>query len=98
MPEIRVRPHMTEHDVARKVAVARRCLERGDPVVLTVVFDYANAASATREEAEGVLRRVSDPLLDVAEVTEATEFRVQRMSLTLAPISIASISLVEDNP
>ncbi|MDP6380758.1 MAG: translation initiation factor IF-3 [Phycisphaerae bacterium] len=81
--EIQVRPRTQSHDLETKIQKARKFLERGDKVIINMLF-------RGRERAHTDLARESmgifvEQLEDVGKVEQPTTMMGRRMILVLAP-------------
>ncbi len=80
--EIRLRPKTEEHDFNFKIEHARKFLEKGNKVKVTVMF--RGREMAHKEFAQTLLQRMADELDDIAKVDRepAMEGRFMIMFLT----------------
>ena len=81
--ELRVRPKTGEHDVATKVAQARKFLEHNDKVQVTVLF--RGREMQHQQEGRRVLDAVLEQLADVGKVERPPLMEGKRLVATLAP-------------
>src|SRR3954454_14757663 len=81
--EIRVRPKTGHHDVETKVGQARKCLEKNDKVLVTVLF----RGREMQHQAEGrrVLDSVLEKLVDVGKVERAPMMDGKKMTALIMP-------------
>jgi translation initiation factor IF-3 len=81
--EVRMRPHISEHDMERKVRLAERFLREGDRVKVTVMFRGRELAHP--ETGRAVLDRVLEHLKDLSAVDRPTNMEGRFLSIILAP-------------
>ena len=82
--EVKFRPGIEEHDYEFKLRHARRFLEEGNKVKLTMMF---RGRQVTHPEiGREVLRRVEEELQDIAQVEMQPSFEGRFMSMVLAPL------------
>lgn len=81
--EVKFRPGIEEHDYAFKTRHARRFLEDGNKVKLTMMFRGRQVAHP--ELGLEVLQRVTEDLGDLARVETQPSFEGRTMSMVLAP-------------
>ena len=83
--EVKFRPGIEEHDYEFKTRHARRFLEEGNKVKLTMMF---RGRQVTHPElGREVLLRVTEDLKDVGKVESLPSFEGRIMSMVLAPIT-----------
>ena len=81
--EVKFRPGIEEHDYDFKTRHARRFLEEGNKVKLTMMF---RGRQVTHPELGlAVLERVTGDLQDIAKVESQPSFEGRQMSMILAP-------------
>ena len=81
--EVKFRPGIEEHDYEFKTRHARRFLEEGNKVKLTMMF---RGRQVTHPELGlEVLHRVTGDLQDIAKVEQHPSFEGRQMSMVLAP-------------
>jgi translation initiation factor IF-3 len=81
--EVKFRPGIEEHDYEFKMRHARRFLEEGNKVKLTMMF---RGRQVTHPElGMKVLERVTGDLQDIAKVESFPSFEGRQMSMVLAP-------------
>ena len=81
--EVKFRPGIEEHDYDFKTRHARRFLEEGNKVKLTMMF---RGRQVTHPEIGlAVLERVTGDLQDIAKVESQPSFEGRQMSMILAP-------------
>lgn len=81
--EVKFRPGIEDHDYAFKTRHARRFLEEGNKVKLTMMF---RGRQVTHPELGlEVLQRVTEDLDDVSKVEMQPSFEGRTMSMVLAP-------------
>ncbi len=81
--EVRLRPKIGEHDFDAKARAAKRLLERGDKVKLTIMF--RGRENAHPELGLRLLEKMSDSLKEVATVEKNPTKEGSRLHLILAP-------------
>jgi translation initiation factor IF-3 len=81
--EVKMRPGIEDHDFEFKTRHARRFLEEGNKVKLTMMFRGRQMAHP--EIGRQVLDRVSEMLSDVAKVESAPMMEARAMTMVLAP-------------
>jgi translation initiation factor IF-3 len=81
--EVKMRPGIEDHDFDFKTRHARRFLEEGNKVKLTMMFRGRQMAHP--EIGRQVLDRVSEMLSDVAKVESAPMMEARAMTMVLAP-------------
>ncbi|RMH11926.1 MAG: translation initiation factor IF-3 [Gemmatimonadetes bacterium] len=82
--EVKFRPGIEEHDYEFKTRHARRFLEEGNKVKLTMMF---RGRQVTHPElGREVLERVTEDLADVGKVESHPSFEGRVMSMVLAPL------------
>ena len=82
--EVKFRPGIEDHDYEFKTRHARRFLEEGNKVKLTMMF---RGRQVTHPElGRDVLLRVTEDLKDVGKVESRPSFEGRVMSMVLAPI------------
>ena len=84
--EVKFRPGIEEHDYEFKTRHARRFLEEGNKVKLTMMF---RGRQVTHPELGlEVLSRVTEGLADIAKVEQHPSFEGRQMSMVLAPLKV----------
>ena len=82
--EVKFRPGIEDHDYAFKVRHARRFLDEGNKVKLTMMF---RGRQVTHPElGRDVLARVTTDLEDIAKIEMHPVFERRTMSMVLAPL------------
>jgi translation initiation factor IF-3 len=82
--EVKFRPGIEDHDYDFKTRHARRFLEEGNKVKLTMMF---RGRQVTHPELGlEVLERVTEDLQDIAKVEAHPSFEGRQMSMILAPL------------
>jgi translation initiation factor IF-3 len=86
LKEIRIRPRVKDHDLETKIRIARKLVEEGDKVKISVVF---RGREMTHPELGlKLLQRVTDALKDIAILDGSPSSENGRfMGLVLSPIS-----------
>jgi translation initiation factor IF-3 len=81
--EVKFRPGIEDHDYQFKIRHARRFLEEGNKVKLTMMF---RGRQVTHPEiGQEVLARVTEDLAEVGKVEARPSFEGRTMSMVLAP-------------
>ena len=78
-----MRPHISEHDLERKVQVAERLLREGDKVKVTVRFRGREMAHP--ETGRALLERFCGQLKDLAAVDRGANMQGRFLTAILAP-------------
>ncbi|MEA4879307.1 MAG: translation initiation factor IF-3 [Dehalococcoides mccartyi] len=94
LKEIRVRPKIGEHDFDAKARSARKQLECGDKVKLTVMFRGREITHA--ELGLKLLKKMADSLTDIATIEGQPSLLGSRMHLTLLPKAPAKATKVKE--
>ena len=81
--EIRVRPNTGDHDLLTKLSRAKKFLESGDKVKITVM--YRGREMARQDMGIETLNRVVKILDDFAEIDKQANLEGRRLSLILSP-------------
>ena len=81
--EIRVRPNTGDHDLLTKLSRAKKFLEAGDKVKITVM--YRGREMARQDMGVDTLNRVVSILDDFAEIDKQANMEGRRLSLILSP-------------
>lgn len=81
--EVRMRPHISDHDMERKVRLAERLLREGDKVKVTVMFRGREMAHP--ETGRHLLERVCDQLDQLSAVEKPPSMQGRFLSTVLAP-------------
>ena len=81
--EIRLHPKTGQHDIDYRMKHAREFLERGDKVLVSVVFSGRELAHI--ETGHEMLQRVATQLIDVAKVEVPPKREGRRITMMLAP-------------
>jgi len=81
--EVRMRPHIGEHDLERKVQVAERLLREGDKVKVTVRFRGREMAHP--ETGRALLERFCGRLKELAAVDRGANMQGRFLTTILAP-------------
>jgi translation initiation factor IF-3 len=85
LKEVKMRPGIEDHDFEFKTRHARRFLEEGNKVKLTMMFRGRQMAHP--EIGRQVLERVAGELGDVGKVESAPQMEARTMSMVIAPKS-----------
>ena len=81
--EIRVRPNTGDHDLLTKLSRAKKFLEAGDKVKITVM--YRGREMARQDMGVKTLNRVVEILNDFAQIDKHANLEGRRLSLILSP-------------
>ena len=81
--EVRMRPHISDHDLERKVRLAERLLQEGDKVKVTVRFRGREMAHP--ETGRALLERFCSQLKDLAAVDRGANMQGRFLTTILAP-------------
>ena len=81
--EIRVRPNTGDHDLLTKLSRAKKFLEAGDKVKITVM--YRGREMARQDMGVNTLNRVVEILDDFAQIDKHANLEGRRLSLILSP-------------
>ena len=81
--EIRVRPNTSDHDLLTKLSRAKKFLESGDKVKITVM--YRGREMANQAMGVNTLNRVVEILDDFAQIDKQANLEGRRLSLILSP-------------
>lgn len=84
--EVKYRPSIDEHDYKIKTQRARRFLEAGKKVKVTIFFRYRQLRRP--ELGTQILDNVTKELADVATVEARSRLDGRRMLMVLAPIAV----------
>jgi translation initiation factor IF-3 len=83
LKEVKYRPGIEEHDFATKTRNARRFLEEGNKVKVTLMFRGRQIAHP--EIGRAVVERVSTDLADIAKVESDAKMEGKSMTMILTP-------------
>jgi translation initiation factor IF-3 len=83
LKEIKFRPKIEEHDIEFKLKHARRFLEEGNKVKLTLMFRGREAAHP--ELGEQVLQRVVEAVSDLGQIETHMKPEGRTLTMVLAP-------------
>lgn len=92
--EVRLRPKIGDHDFQAKVRLARRLLEGGDKVKVTVMF--RGRENTHPEIAWRLLQRMADLLNDLASVEGQPLMVGRRMNVVMVPLAAQKVKKVEE--
>jgi translation initiation factor IF-3 len=81
--EVRIRPKIGDHDFEAKTKVARKLLDGGDKVKLTVMFRGREISHP--EIARRLMQRMAEDLKDIAYVEKNPMLEGNRMHIILTP-------------
>jgi len=92
--EVRLRPKIGDHDFQAKVRLARKLLDGGDKVKVTVMF---RGREITHPEiAWRLLQRMAELLQDIASVEGQPLMVGRRMNVVMVPLSTQKAKKVEE--
>ena len=83
LKEVKYRPGIDDHDFATKTRHARRFLEEGNKVTVTMMFRGRQVAHP--ELGKDVLDRVSADLSDIGKIEADAKLEGKNMTMILAP-------------
>src|SRR5450432_4549951 len=83
LKEVKYRPGIDDHDFATKTRHARRFLEEGNKVKVTMMFRGRQVAHP--ELGKDVLDRVSSALADIGKIESAGRLEGKSMTMILTP-------------
>ena len=84
--EVKYRPSIDDHDYEIKTTRARKFLEQGKKVKVTIFFRYRQLRRP--ELGTQILDNVTKDLADVASVESRSKLDGRRMLMVLAPLSL----------
>jgi translation initiation factor IF-3 len=87
LKEVRIRPRVQSHDLETKIKTARRLLEEGDKVKISVIFRGREISHP--ELGMKALQRVAEGLKDIAGIDGSPSLEGRFIHLVLSPISPA---------
>lgn len=94
LKEVRLRPHIGNHDFEAKVRLAKKSLEGGDKVKVSVMF---RGREITHPElGRKLLQRATESLKEVASVDGQPLMVEKRMQMTLMPLATVKIKKVKE--
>ena len=83
--EVRLRPKIGNHDFEAKARIARKLLDGGDKVKVTIMF---RGREITHPEIGfGLLQRMTESLKEVASMERQASMEGRRMNIILAPLA-----------
>jgi translation initiation factor IF-3 len=89
--EIRLRPKIGDHDFEAKARVAKKLLNGGDKVKITVLF---RGREITHPElGRKLLQRMAESLKDAGSVDGQLSMEERRMNLVLSPLPILKVKI-----
>ena len=92
--EVRIRPKIGAHDFEAKLKTARKLLDGGDKVKVTVLF---RGREITHPEiGRRLLQRMAESLKEVASVERQPLMDGRRMSMFLSPVAIQKAKIEEE--
>jgi len=83
LKEVRLRPEIDQHDKDIKIARARRFIEKGHRVQLTILFRGREMMHL--EHGYQIMDEVTETLEDIAKVERPSKMMGRRMTLVLSP-------------
>ena len=93
--EVRLRPKIDNHDFEAKVRSARKLLDDGDKVKVTVMFRGREIIHP--EIGWRLLQRISQSLREVASIDRQPLMEGKRMSLILSPVIIQKTNKAKES-
>lgn len=81
--EVRIRPKIGDHDFQAKARVARKLLDGGDKLKVTVMF--RGRESSHPDLARKLLQRMAESLKEIAFVERQPSFEGNRMHIIMSP-------------
>jgi translation initiation factor IF-3 len=87
LKEVRIRPRVQSHDLDTKIKTARRLLEEGDKVKISVIFRGREISHP--ELGMKALKTVAEGLKDIAGIDGSPSLEGRFIHLVLSPISQA---------
>ena len=88
--EVRIRPKIGDHDFESKAKIAKKLLDGGDKVKITVMF--RGRESSHPEIARKLVQRMAETLKETAFVERNPAFEGNRMHIILAPGQAPKVS------
>ena len=85
LKEIRIKPRVHEHDLETKIRLAKRLLDEGDKVKVSIVFKGREIAHP--ELGLRALQKIADSLKDIAGIDGSPLLEGRMMHLIFTPIS-----------
>lgn len=85
--EVRIRPRVQSHDLMTKIKTARRLLEEGDKVKITVMFRGREISHP--ELGVKALQQVAEGLKDIAGIDGSPVLEGRFIHLVLSPMSMS---------
>jgi len=83
LKEVRLRPKIGEHDIGFKIKTARKLIDEGDKVKVTILFRGREITHP--EMGKALLDRIARELEDIAIVEKTPVLDGKRMIMVLAP-------------
>jgi len=81
--EIRIRPNTGDHDLLTKLMKAKKFLEKGDKLKVTIMF--RGREMARRDLGFQMLERVKGVLEDISKIDKDANMEGRRLSIILSP-------------
>jgi translation initiation factor IF-3 len=92
--EVRMRPHISDHDMERKVRLAERLLGGGDKVKVTVMFRGREMAHP--ETGRALLERVCSLLKEMAAIDAPANMQGRFLSTILSPTNKKPVKVTQE--
>jgi len=92
--EVRMRPHISDHDMERKVRLAERLLGEGDKVKVTVMFRGREMAHP--ETGRALLERVCGLLKERAAIDTPANMQGRFLSAILSPTNKRAVKVGQE--
>ncbi len=92
LKEVRIRPRVGSHDLQTKIKTARRLLEEGDKVKITITFRGREISHP--ELGVKALQQVAEGLKDIAGIEGSPALDGRFIHVVLTPLSAAKQSKV----
>ncbi len=83
--EVRLRPQIDDHDIEYKLRTARKLLQEGDKLKVTVMF--RGREMAHQPLGASVLKRVVESLQDISKIEMSPVMEGRRLSIILTPVA-----------
>ncbi len=94
--EVRIRPKIGDHDFEAKARVAKKLLDGGDKLKVTVMF--RGRESSHPELARKLLQRMAETLKDIAFIERNPAFEGNRMHIIMAPGAAPKVAAPKPAP
>ena len=83
LKQIRIKPHIEEHDLLTKIKQGRSFLEKKDRVRVNLFF--SGREMAFKEQAKGLLKKFIEETADIAQLEKDVILEGRIMSIVIAP-------------